>query len=65
MTATAQPIHADQYFVTALLQNNTNVVREIYERFAGKVKAWILQNNGSEDDAGTARVVDNVDRDSR
>jgi RNA polymerase sigma factor (sigma-70 family) len=27
------------------------LVREIYDRFAGKIKAHIMQNNGSEDDA--------------
>ena len=51
MAAPAKTIHADQHFVTGLLQNDTVVVREIYERFAGKVKAYIIQNNGSEDDA--------------
>jgi RNA polymerase sigma factor (sigma-70 family) len=51
MTAPAKTIHADQYFVTGLLQNNTIVVKEIYERFGAKVKAYIVQNNGSEDDA--------------
>jgi RNA polymerase sigma factor (sigma-70 family) len=51
MAAPAKTIHADQYLVTGLLQNNTIVVRDIYERFAGKVQAYILHNNGSEDDA--------------
>jgi RNA polymerase sigma factor (sigma-70 family) len=44
-------IHADQRFVTGLLQNETAVVKEIYERFSSKVKSYIVQNNGSEEDA--------------
>ena len=47
----AKLIHTDQRFITGLLQNDTALVREIYSRFAGKVKAYILKNNGSEDDA--------------
>ena len=44
-------IHADQRYINGLLQNDTALVREIYERFSGKVKAHIIQNSGSEDDA--------------
>jgi RNA polymerase sigma factor (sigma-70 family) len=44
-------IHTDQYFLNGLLQNDQAVVKEIYSRFTGKVKGYILQNNGSEDDA--------------
>jgi RNA polymerase sigma factor (sigma-70 family) len=44
-------IHTDQYFLNGLLRNDGAVVKEIYTRFAGKVKGHILQNNGSEDDA--------------
>lgn len=44
-------IHTDQYFLNGLLRNDTVVVKEIYTRFTGKVKGYILQNNGSEDDA--------------
>lgn len=51
MAALARIIHADQRFVTALLQNDSIVVEEIYERFSRKVKNYILQNSGSEDDA--------------
>ena len=47
----AKLIHTDQRFITGLLQNNTVLVREIYNRFAGKVKSYIVQNSGSEDDA--------------
>jgi RNA polymerase sigma factor (sigma-70 family) len=44
-------IHTDQRFVHGLLHNDTVVVRDIYDRFSGKVKGYILQNSGSEDDA--------------
>ncbi|QEH40821.1 RNA polymerase sigma factor [Chitinophaga sp. XS-30] len=44
-------IHADQHYVQALLKNDTQTVAEIYQRFAGKVKYYILQNNGTADDA--------------
>ena len=51
MSLPAKIIHADQRFVTALLHNDAVVVKEIYSRFAAKVKSYIIQNNGSEDDA--------------
>lgn len=44
-------IHTDQRYITGLLQNDTALVREIYSRFAGKVKSHILQNSGSDADA--------------
>lgn len=47
----AKLIHTDQRYITGLLQNDTALVREIYSRFAGKVKAYVIQNSGSEDDA--------------
>ena len=49
--AEAKLIHTDQRYITGLLQNDTALVRDIYNRFAGKVKGYILQNSGSEDDA--------------
>ncbi len=47
----AKLIHTDQRFITGLLQNDTALVREIYSQFSGKVKNYIVQNSGSEDDA--------------
>ena len=47
----AKIIHTDQRYITGLLQNDTVLVRDIYSRFAGKIRAYIIQNNGSEDDA--------------
>lgn len=49
--AEAKLINTDQRYITGLLQNDTALVREIYTRFAGKVKAYIIQNSGSQDDA--------------
>lgn len=46
-----QSIHADQYYIEALLHNETQVVGDIYRRFAPKVKYYVLQNSGSADDA--------------
>src|SRR6218665_738009 len=45
------PNHPDQRYIEGLLENNNLVVKEIYQRFAGKIKYHILQNSGSEDDA--------------
>ena len=44
-------IHTDQRYITGLLENDTRTIKEIYDRFAGKIKSYILQNSGSEDDA--------------
>jgi RNA polymerase sigma factor (sigma-70 family) len=44
-------IHADQRYIEGLLQNDRQVVEDIYRRFALAVKYHILQNRGSEEDA--------------
>lgn len=44
-------IHPDQRFIDGLLHNDTNTIKEIYKRFSGKVKSYILKNSGSNDDA--------------
>ena len=51
MPQTSRIVHADQRFINGLLQNDQSAVREIYERFSGKVKTYITNNSGSEDDA--------------
>ena len=51
MPSPATIIHSDQRYVTGLLQNDTMLVKEIYQRFASKIKSYIIQNNGSEEDA--------------
>lgn len=44
-------IHPDQRYLDGLLRNDTLLVQEIYQRFAGKIKHHILQHQGTEDDA--------------
>jgi len=44
-------IHTDQRYITGLLQNDSALVREIYSRFSGKIRSYVTQNSGSEDDA--------------
>jgi RNA polymerase sigma factor (sigma-70 family) len=43
--------HSDQKYLTALLSNDQKIVKEIYAKFSGKIKRYILNNNGSADDA--------------
>jgi RNA polymerase sigma factor (sigma-70 family) len=51
MNATTKTIHVDQRYLQGLVENSSSVIREIYEQFAGKVKSYILKNNGDEEDA--------------
>ncbi len=48
----ARNIHSDQRFIIGLVNNDTQVINEIYKRCATKIKSWIVFNSGSEDDAG-------------
>lgn len=43
--------HSDQKYINALLNNNVALLEELYEKFSGKIKRMVLQNNGSENDA--------------
>jgi RNA polymerase sigma factor (sigma-70 family) len=43
--------HIDQRYISALLNNNTTIINEIYSKYASKVSAMIIKNNGSSDDA--------------
>ena len=51
MNTNTGTIHTDQRYLIGLMQNSGEVVKEIYDRFSGKVKHYIMQNSGSEDDA--------------
>jgi RNA polymerase sigma factor (sigma-70 family) len=51
MNTTTETIHADQRYLQGLVENSSTVIREIYEKFATKVKSYILKNNGDEEDA--------------
>lgn len=43
--------HIDQRYINGLAENDTRLVEEIYQRYAGKIKGMILSNNGDEEDA--------------
>ncbi|WP_127132574.1 RNA polymerase sigma factor [Pseudoflavitalea rhizosphaerae] len=43
--------HPDQRYVEALLHNDTLIVKEIYQKFSGNIRRYIIANSGSEDDA--------------
>src|SRR4051812_43820173 len=42
--------HPDQKYIEALLNNDVVVLEELYQKFSGKPKLMILQNNGTVDD---------------
>lgn len=44
-------VHADQRYIEGLLQNDGQVIEEIYRRFSPSIRSHILKNRGSEDDA--------------
>lgn len=43
--------HIDQRYIEGLLQNDSRIIRQIYEQFADKIKAYIIHNNGTGQDA--------------
>src|SRR4051794_20155886 len=43
--------HSDQKYIDALLNNDTFLLEELYQKFSGKIKSMVLQNNGTEADA--------------
>lgn len=43
--------HKDQKYIEALLQNNSSLLREIYQKFSPKIIRYISQNSGDEDAA--------------
>jgi DNA-directed RNA polymerase specialized sigma24 family protein len=45
-------MHPDQKYIDALIHNNVTILEELYQKFSGKIKWMVLQNNGSEADAG-------------
>ena len=44
-------IHPDNKYITALLQNDTVLLDELYRNYSGKIKYMVMQNNGTEADA--------------
>ena len=43
--------HSDQKYIEALLNNNSNVLQELYQKFSPKVMAYITKNSGNFDEA--------------
>jgi RNA polymerase sigma factor (sigma-70 family) len=43
--------HQDQQYIDALLENDTSLINELYHKYAGKIKAMVLKNSGTEADA--------------
>lgn len=44
-------LHPDQKYIDALLHNDPVLLEELYQKYAGKIKWMIIQNNGTETDA--------------
>ncbi len=44
-------VHSDQRFVIGLLENNTAIIKEIYNSYVPKVVNYIKKNSGGADDA--------------
>ena len=43
--------HADQRYIDAIRENSSEMIREIYKKFSGKVIAFIHKNSGDTDEA--------------
>ncbi len=44
--------HPDQRYVDALINNDAGLLKELYQKHAGKIRSMVLTNNGTEADAG-------------
>ncbi len=44
-------LHPDQKYIDALVKNDPILLEELYQKYSGKIKWMILQNNGTETDA--------------
>ncbi|HTM97403.1 MAG TPA: sigma-70 family RNA polymerase sigma factor [Pedobacter sp.] len=47
----AKTLHLDQRYLIALVNNDARLINEIYQKCAGKVKSFIVFNNGTANDA--------------
>ncbi len=43
--------HPDQQYIEALLMNDSTLLKELYDKYSGKIRVLILKNNGTESDA--------------
>ncbi|MBC7524624.1 MAG: sigma-70 family RNA polymerase sigma factor [Flavobacterium sp.] len=44
-------LHPDQLYIDGLLQNNSTIIQSIYKKFVPKVKYYIRNNSGNDDQA--------------
>lgn len=47
----SKSVHLDQRYLIGLVNNDAQIINEIYKKCAGKVKSFITFNNGSTNDA--------------
>ncbi|MDQ7950140.1 MAG: sigma-70 family RNA polymerase sigma factor [Pedobacter sp.] len=47
----SKAVHADQRYLKALINNDATLIKEIYQKTAGKIRSFVLSNNGNADDA--------------
>jgi len=43
--------HQDQQYIEALLNNNTLLLKQLYEKYSGKIRDMVLKNSGTVTDA--------------
>lgn len=43
--------HQDHKYITALLNNDSRILNELYRKFSGKIIGYVSKNSGSADDA--------------
>lgn len=51
MTQKEQDTHEDQRFIEGLIEGDSDIIREIYQRNAKRIKALVVRNNGNQADA--------------
>lgn len=44
-------VHQDQQYINALVNNDTLLLKQLYDKYSGKIKNMVLKNNGTEADA--------------
>jgi len=45
------PAHPDHKYIKALLENNSRLIEEIYQRYAARISYMVQKNSGTETDA--------------
>lgn len=44
-------VHADQRYIEGLVNNNSPLINEIYEKYYGRIERLVVRNNGDAEDA--------------